>query len=247
MTAAAATATDRWVQVGTKRIRTTIRTGNGTRPPLLLCGGIGAGYEMLQPLVDALDPAIEIIRVDVPGVGGSPLAALTQGFPAHAYLLAQVLDRLGYRQVDLLGYSWGGGLAQQFAIQHPGYCRRLVLVSTSTGAVSIPGRPVGLAELPAARQSISGAYTTGLGVLQQLTAVASWTSLTFLPLIGQDVLVMSGEDDPIVPLLNARIMAGLIPNAQLHIFPGGHFEIVTAPTSLAPRLDRFLAKAHHTS
>ena len=41
--------------------------------PLLLINGIGASLELLEPFVDALDPAIEVIRFDVPGVGGSPL------------------------------------------------------------------------------------------------------------------------------------------------------------------------------
>jgi len=49
-----------------------------------MCGGIGASFEVLQPLVDALDPGIDIIRFDVPGVGGSPVAALPHTFPQLA-------------------------------------------------------------------------------------------------------------------------------------------------------------------
>jgi len=45
---------------------------NGTRTPLLLMNGFGVNFEVLQPFVDALDPAIEVIRFDVPGTGGSP-------------------------------------------------------------------------------------------------------------------------------------------------------------------------------
>ena len=76
--------------------------------------------------------------------------------------------------------------------------------------------------------------TGGPGLLHQLTAVAMWTSLLFLPLIGQDVLIMSGDDDPIVPVLNARILASLIPQARLHVFTGGHSEIIIRAADLAP-------------
>ena len=54
-------------------------------------------------------------------------------FAMLACLVGTLLDRLGYDQFDALGISWGGGLAQQLAFQHPRRCRRLVLVSTGTG------------------------------------------------------------------------------------------------------------------
>jgi alkylation response protein AidB-like acyl-CoA dehydrogenase len=50
-------------------------------------------------------------------------------------------DRVGRGRADVLGISWGGGLAQQFALRRPGRVRRLVLVATGTGAVMVPGRP----------------------------------------------------------------------------------------------------------
>ncbi len=54
----------------------------GSSVPLLLINGIGASLELLQPFVDALDPAIEVIRFDVPGVGGSPARLARTGSPA---------------------------------------------------------------------------------------------------------------------------------------------------------------------
>ena len=67
------------------------------------------------------------------------------GFPYLAAVLGRLLRRLGLRgQVDVLGLSWGGALAQQFAFQNPRRCRRLILVSTATGAVMVPGKPSAL-------------------------------------------------------------------------------------------------------
>ena len=53
-----------------------MRPGSGARTPLVMCCGIGASLEVLQPLVDALPADIEVIRFDVPGVGGSPTGPL---------------------------------------------------------------------------------------------------------------------------------------------------------------------------
>ena len=241
--------------------------GDRTGTPLLLLSGIGVGYEIFDRLVDALDPGVDVILVDVPGVGGSPVALLPLGFPQLAGLVAGLLDDLGYRRVDILGFSWGGALAQQFAVQYPGRCRRLVLMSTSTGLVSIPGEPRVLAKMLAlqdlrdaratagmmygvdpdthiddVRQLFrnSAATSSGLGYLHQLAAVGCWTSLFFLPLIRQPTLVLGGDSDPLVPVANARILAGLIPNGTLHVFTGGHLEPLADPAIATPTISRFL-------
>ena len=63
--------TTRQVTVGHQQLRVDVRAGSGTGTPLLMCCGIGTSFEVLQSLVDALDPGIDIIRFDAPGVGGS--------------------------------------------------------------------------------------------------------------------------------------------------------------------------------
>src|SRR6266487_1815470 len=100
----------RTIIIDRQRLRIAIRPGNGTRTPLLLMNGIGVNFEVLQPFVDALDPAIEVIRFDVPGTGGSPAPRIPYRFSAHARLVTKMLDQLGYQQVDVLGVSWGGAL-----------------------------------------------------------------------------------------------------------------------------------------
>ena len=68
----------------------------------------------------------------------------------------------------------------------------------------------------------------------QHAAGLGWTSLPFLPLIRQPTLVLAGDDDPIIPLANAKILAALIPRARLQVYHGGHLELVTRPDLLAP-------------
>ena len=71
----------RVVDVDGWRLRVAERHGDPDRTPLLLLNGIGASLEAWQPLVDALDPDIGVIRFDAPGVGGSTLPALPYRFP----------------------------------------------------------------------------------------------------------------------------------------------------------------------
>ena len=262
----------RTVVVGGTPLRVAIRPGTGAGPPLLLANGIGASLETLQPFVDALDPAIEVIRFDVPGVGGSPLPARPYRFTTLAWLLRRLLDKLGYQTADILGISWGGGLAQQFALSSPLRCRRLILVATATGPQTmVPGNPLVLAKMLTQRRYVDPQYArriagelyggsartdpgtiTGIlghahagplrGYLYQHAAGLGWTSLPFLPLIRQPTLVLAGDDDPIIPLANARILAALIPRARLHVYHGGHLELVTRPGLLAPVVAGFLAQ-----
>ena len=70
--------------------------------------------------------------------------------------------------------------------------------------------------------------------------MTGWTSLPFLPWIRQPTLVLAGDDDPIIPVVNARMQGRLIPDAELHVYHGGHLGILTEADELAPVIDRFL-------
>jgi poly(3-hydroxyalkanoate) depolymerase len=262
----------RTVAVGGQHLRIAVRPGDGTRTPLLLANGIGASLEVLQPFVDALDPSVEVLRFDVPGVGGSPLPRVPYRLPALARLVAGLLDQLGHATVDLLGVSWGGGLAQQFALCHRDRCRRLVLAATATGTLMVPARPKVLARMATPRRYLDPDYAERIaadlyggtmrsdpgrarallhgrtrvgprrGYLYQLAAGAGWSSLPLLPFIRQPALLLAGDDDPIIPLLNARIMRRLLPHAELHVYHGGHLGLLTEAAALAPVVDRFLRR-----
>jgi pimeloyl-ACP methyl ester carboxylesterase len=127
--------------VGGRSLRVSVREGTPGWPPLLLCNGIGVSLELLQPFVDVLDPRRPVIRFDMPGVGGSPAAVMPYHLITLPSLLAGLLDELGYQQADVLGISWGGALAQQFALSRPDRVRRLVLVSTAPGVIMVPASP----------------------------------------------------------------------------------------------------------
>lgn len=79
------------------------------------------------------------------------------------------------------------------------------------------------------------------GYLGQLYAISFWTGLPWLGHLTQPTLVLSGDDDPIVPPANGRILARRIPDARLHIVPGGgHLFILERPAEIADLVAEFL-------
>jgi poly(3-hydroxyalkanoate) depolymerase len=259
----------RTVELDGRRIRVGIRAGRPGGTPLLVFNGIGANLELMAPFAAAL-PDVETIVFDVPGVGGSDLPALPYRFWGLARLAHRLLDALGYPgPVDVLGVSWGGALAQQFAFQYASRCRKLVLAATSPGAVMVPGRLSVIGKLVSARryrdpdylhrvgpELYGGAFRRrpdllaeharhiapprGLGYFFQLFAAWGWTSIPWMRWLRQPTLVMAGSDDPIVPLVNARVMAALIRRARLVVIDDGHLFLVTRPLESATAVRRFL-------
>lgn len=205
-----------------RKIRVSVRPGaNADRPPLLLCNGIGGSLELLQPFVDALDRHREVIRFDLPGIGGSPAPTVPYHLTTLPGMLAELLDQLGHDRADVLGISWGGGLAQQFAAAQPRRVRRLVLVATGPGSLMVPTRPRVLRHMitpqrhhdpdyavrvapeiyggsmrgdpDLARKLLHGIRRIGpqRGYYYQLLAGAGWTSLPLLPFLRQRTLLLA--------------------------------------------------------
>ncbi len=260
----------RILTIGGRAIRVAVREGAPGWPPLLLCNGIGVSLELFQPFVDALDPRRPVIRFDMPGIGGSPAPVVPYHLATLPSLLAGLLDQLGYEQADVLGISWGGGLAQQFALSRPDRVRRLVLVATAPGALMIPGHPRVLLRMLTPRRHRDPGYaarvagelyggsaredpivardllhaTTRLGPARgyyyQLISMLGWTSLPWLPRLRPPTLILAGDDDPIIPVVNARIMHRLIRRSTLHVYRGGHLELAADPERLASAVQAFL-------
>ena len=268
----------RHVTMEGQHFRVGIRVGASHLPPLLVLNGIGASLELIAPFISAL-PDLEVITFDVPGTGGSRAPLLPYRLPGFARLVHRLLDVLGYNEpVDALGISWGGTLAQTFAFQFPKRCRKLVLASTSPGVLMVPGRLGVLTKLLSPRrygdpqflrkfggEIYGGAYRHNpelirnhnraiqapsyRGYLYQLMAVSGWTSLPWLRLLTQPTLIMHGIDDPIVPLVNAKILSILIRRAELHVIDDGHLFIISRAKEVAAIVARFLATdsvAEHT-
>ena len=249
-------------------LRVGIREGSSSRPPLMMFNGIGANLELAEPFMTALDDTTGII-FDVPGVGGSPAPAFPYRPSTLARLAKRLAEMLGHDRVDISGVSWGGGLAQQFAYQYPGVCRKLVLCATGTGIGMIPGKPNVLAKMASPKRYTDPDYmrsiaaeiyggdfrtdptlitrhaaamkgATRYGYFLQLFAMTGWSSLPWLWLLRPPTLIISGTDDPLVPVINARMLHTMIPKSRLELIDDGHLFLVTKPKMSAEMVEAFL-------
>jgi pimeloyl-ACP methyl ester carboxylesterase len=103
----------------------------GAGPPLLLITGIGAHVDMWRPFRRFAGER-ELIAFDAPGVGRSERPRWPLRMPGLARLVTALLDELELPRVDVLGYSFGGVVAQELA-HRPDRVRRLVLCATGPG------------------------------------------------------------------------------------------------------------------
>ena len=145
-----------------------------------------------------------------------------------------------------------------------------MLVATGTGSLMVPAHPRVLAKMLTPRRHRDPEYAARIapeiyggsmrtdpevgaallhgatragpkrGYYYQLAAMTGWSSLPFLRMIRQPTLVMGGDDDPIIPVVNPRMQAQLIPSARLVVYHGGHLGILTEADELAPHIDAFL-------
>ncbi len=222
------------------------------RLPILFFNGIGANIEAMAPMAELLDDR-DFITFDMPGIGGSPDPVV----PYNAILMSRIagllLDRFEMPVVDVMGVSWGGAMAQQFALQNTARTNKLILVATSAGMLMVPGNPASLIKMADPRRYIDPDFMakhfktlyggmvgnksehierlkppSKTGYFYQLMAMMGWTSAPFLPFLKTETLIMMGDDDQIVPLANGKFLNFLLPNSELLVVEnGGHLFLLS--------------------
>jgi poly(3-hydroxyoctanoate) depolymerase len=229
------------VRVGPYTLRCS-RRGDAGRP-LLLLNGMGMGLETWEPFRRALLPR-RSVALDLPGTGGSPTPMLPITITELARITARALDEVGGDDdVDVLGFSFGGTIAQELARIAPARVAHLILAATNCGYGSPVGTPIGLASWCAT----GGRRAFGRSVLGpwwQMLAISAWSSGSWLDQLVQPTLVLAGSADEIVPVAAARLLATALPNARLEVLErAGHGFLLdtTAPRAARIVLD-FLAE-----
>jgi len=231
--------------------------------------GIGACFEMLLPFIDAI-PELDVILFDAPGAGKSAAPATPWRLARYAGVAAHVLDEYGVTKADVMGVSWGGALAQQFAKDYPERVGHLVLAVTTPGIIMVPGRLSALAHMWNPRRYFDKTYMKRIagviyggklrtnklsafnfaesttppsrrGYLYQMLAIARWSSLPWVRKLTVPTLVIQGEDDPLIPEANGRTLAAMIPGAKLMVVDCGHLCILTRARRVGAVVRRFLS------
>jgi poly(3-hydroxyoctanoate) depolymerase len=236
--------------LGNQRVRYAVGGHADAARTLLLFNGFGANVESVAAFMSHFKRT-RVVAFDAPGVGESPAPQLPYR-PHHVARLAeQLLDHLQVERADVLGVSWGGAAAQEFAIQHPQRCRTLTLAATSAGFVLVPGRPHGLLDMFSPSLGLDPALVPGLhrhpmhgcsplGWLYQLLAIWGWTSWHRLHHVKAPTLLLMGEDDPIVAPINGRIVASCLRNAVFESVDCGHLFVFKRAGETARRVERFV-------
>lgn len=234
---------------------------HGEGDPLVLLGGQANTHHWWDAVRPDFEEAFTTITLDYRGTGRSDkpntAAYSTRGFASDVMC---VLDHLGLDRFHVYGTSMGGRVAQWIAADYRDRVSRLVLGCTSPGAPhgversADVKRSLAQPDTHAARTALlelmysptwlaehSGPYRT-LGDptmptyarRQHLHASAQHNSWEALPRITAPTLVVHGTDDLFNPSANAPLLAGRIPNAQLHLLPGArhaYFEEFRATAS----------------
>jgi pimeloyl-ACP methyl ester carboxylesterase len=246
-------------------------TATGKGRPLLLVSGVGANSEMWVPFTKGF-PNRRIITFDAPGTGRSTTPLYPVPIAALAELATATLDHFEVGAADVVGYSYGGLVAQQLAYDAPTRVRRLVLVATHCGVGCVLGSPNAIAGISTTLRFYSPMYfertapmcfggatarsasvrremfaarrqqpPSAYGYFLQLLGTMGWSSKPFLHQISHETLVVSGDDDPLVPPANAELLAAGIPNATLEIVErGGHLLLLDDATNTCARIGRFV-------
>ena len=244
---------------------------HGRGRPLLLVPGIGCSADMWAPFIDYF-PSRRVISFDAPGAGRSSTPLCPVPVASLAALAAAVLDAREVESTDVVGFSYGGAIAQQLAYDYPDRVLKLVLAATNCGLGSYFGNPRAMAAMatplrfysttyfenvaadvyggvtgrdPKKRSNASSARRrvppSSYGYAMQLLGGIGWSSWSYLPQIRHETLVVCGDDDPLVPLANARMLATRIPRARLEIVErAGHLLLWDEPERVAPRIGQFV-------
>jgi len=250
------------------RIRVARKPGTSKRP-LLLFNGIGANIELLEPLMQSLK-GIECVIFDMPGIGESEVSRFPMRLKGLVKLSVQILDHFNYGHVDVLGVSWGGAMAQEFAYRNPKRCCKLILAATSAGAIMVPGKPSVLMKLSNPKRYFDKSYLKDIsqhiyggqlrndpdfmeqytarvrppkstrGYWWQLYAASAWTSAHWLHKLKQETLILAGNDDPLVPIINARFLHSRIVKSMLVELDCGHLFLMTLMDEVSPLIHDFL-------
>jgi pimeloyl-ACP methyl ester carboxylesterase len=196
----------------------------GDGEPVVLIPGFAAGRKTWVLQTPSLSRNFRVITFDPRGVAASDKPEGPQSISLLADDVAHLLQALGISRAHIVGASFGGFVAQEFALRYPFMTRKLVLCCTSFGG------PNHVQPAPDMLKMVAAAKKLHVG---QFEAATSFDVESRVGGIRSQTLVVSGDADQIVPVQNSRNLAAKIPGATLRIVEGG------SHTFFSERADEF--------
>ncbi|MEO0975196.1 MAG: alpha/beta hydrolase [Pseudomonadota bacterium] len=204
------------------------RYGEGEPVTIAIHGSPGTrkDFTRLAPLLNGT-----VYALDMPGFGDSPWLAKDYGVDGAADIVLDFLNAQGLSKVTMLGYSWGGAVAVETAIDAPERVERVILLDS----MGIPeAEPIPVYALERARYFASApfllAYPGAMvldiasrhGFLRSYIDTDLREVAAHLARLSQPALIVHGRQDTVVPPWAAERMHELIPDSELRWFEGGH-------------------------
>jgi pimeloyl-ACP methyl ester carboxylesterase len=228
--------------------------GKGTTPVVLLHGGLGSGEQFAFQL-PALVESYKVIAIDSRGQGRSTIAPKTKlTYHMMASDVLAVMDKLELASAALVGWSDGGAIALDLAVNHPKRVSKLFVFGTNYHADGSKPR-----KGPAAKTFNAYAVKCKSDFMKLSRSPASYetTVNALLPIwrsqggftkdqmrsIKVPTVIADGDHDEIINLDHIKEMALLIPNAKVVVFENAsHFALWQDPESFNKALVELLSK-----
>lgn len=221
--------------------------GRGNRKNLVLLHGFAGGLGYWLPLVVGLEYGFDIVAFDLPGFAGSANIPAPDTIAGYASSVVAAMDELGIRKTALLGFSMGGMIAQQVALDYPDRIESLVLYGSAARG-DLPHRfeswDDAIARIerdgveaiihktsstwfvegeshpcfPATREAGRGANKESCVVAMR--AIQKWSSIERLSELKIPTLVIVGDKDRSTTPADSIVLWENIAGSQLCVIPG---------------------------
>ncbi|TSE01576.1 3-oxoadipate enol-lactonase [Skermania sp. ID1734] len=247
------------------------RAGPRSGTPIVLIGSLGSTRSMWDPQVESLACEHDVVAIDLPGHGESPLPPVGSTIATFGSEVLALLDELALEAAHVVGLSLGGAIAQWLASHTPDRLSSLTLLCTAARFGEPQGwldraafvRANGTAALAAAvvdrwfsaglaandqdliaRSRAMVADTDNEGYARCCEALAAWDGRGDLGRITAPTLVIAGGQDPATTPADLATIADAIPNAKLHILdPGAHLVNVEQPEHVSKLITEHVQEA----
>jgi 3-oxoadipate enol-lactonase len=234
----------------------------GSGAPVLLMAGLGRASNTWYRTRPVLAERYRTIVMDNRGAGQSDAPPGPYSIEQMASDAAAVLKAASVNTAHVFGLSMGGMIAQEFALKYPSKVRSLILGCTTTGGrESVPAEKAaqqvmitrspnpdefGAALRPYIYHPSTPAerieedmvrrrkwYPSSEAYFAQLQAISAWDAGHRIAEIGAPTLVIHGQNDRLIPVENATLIAGRIRDARLVIIPKASHVFTTDQTEAA--------------